>query len=337
MALVNLRQGSADLAAVVDEMIALTTGEQQLPEQVIALALLAGESFRLLQRELASRVLALLPIAFPEDLRGRPEGWVHVARATIALGHDLGEAADQAKAALLAFRSSGATRDVAMMLSFTGYVLFELGANEDAQAHYTEFLPLARQLGARQWLSNGEQNLGLIFLRRGEFAEAEKLLESAADGYAHVEMRSDQAVSLFWLALAKARRGELEASLEVIEQALEAGGSEPSALAGAHATLARIELLRGRAEAALRASETAMELIEAHQLFEHVAMMRTTHIDCLLACGREEDAHHAILDACEWLQSRVKNIADPQVRQAILSKVPEHAQIMALQPGTRTG
>jgi hypothetical protein len=101
-------------------------------------------------------------------------------------------------------------------------------------------------------------------------------------------------------------------------------------VAGALSVLARIELLRGQAAAALQASERAIEQLTAHRLFENVAMMRITHIECLLACGREEDARRAVANAHQWLQARVGKIADPALRQAMSAKVPENARILEL-------
>jgi tetratricopeptide (TPR) repeat protein len=332
LTIAHLRRGAADAAEVAGEMIEMTPEAPSMPEQVIALAFVAAESFRLAQRELGSKVLCLLPAEeLPDSLHGRPEGCIYLARLMFAMADgNLSAAARHAQASQAAYRQAGALRDAVGMLTNAGCVLEELGAHEEAERCFIAVMQDGKRLGVPRWITEASGNLGVVYLRRGQLEDAERTLRQSAEGYAQTAMNSLQAIALFCLARVVFARGDDEAASDYLQRALELSDSEPWAKASVLAAVSQLSLLRGDASDALKAAEQAVQLMREHQLFEHVALMRTAHVESLLACGRTEEARNALREASAWIQEQARKIDEPKLRESFLRNIPEHQRILQL-------
>ena len=215
------------------------------------------------------------------------------------------------------------------MLSTSGYVLCELGSYPDAEECFVEALSMAKRSGARAGVCYAQQTLGLVRLRRAQPEEAQRVLHESVQGFASLGMRDDEAWSLCYLAAAMAERNDLPVAALAITRALDLV-AEPRTRALALATSAALELSTGRKATALRAATEAMELLETHHLFEHVALIRVAHIESLLACDRVEEAQVAASNAHIWLEDRARRIDDADLRASFLTRVPENARIRKL-------
>jgi len=315
---------------VVDRMLE-PCDRPLVPEQVIALTTVANNSLILVRYALGARILDRLPEKAPAELGDRVEGSMQGARFMLAfIRGDLGRALACGRETCAAYRRAGASRDVAVALNNTGFLLFELGQYEEAEWHLLEGLQLSQRLGTPGTFSGFQQNLGMLYLRTGRLEQAADAFEHSAAGLARLDMSADRALSLAFLASVSATRGEVARARDLSIRAIELSAAEPRLHAVALSLAAQIDLRAGQPVEALAAAQKAMDLVSNHDLSEYVSLIRTTHVECLLASERKAEAQKALAEAHAWLKARAAKIDDATLRSSFLTQVPEHARILEL-------
>jgi tetratricopeptide (TPR) repeat protein len=320
----------SQLGSVAELMIEQSRAPTVRPEQVIALAFVGAEAYRL-QPEIGGRVLDALEGLNLAGVQGRPAGCVECSRSVRAYARgNLSGAMRHARASLSAFQQAGSDRDVAGALVDIGWFLLELGACDESERYLRESLRAHGSLSPSRYTT--VQNLGVIALRRGQWEVAAQELREAADGFARAELDYAESYSLSHLALAQLALGQLEDAHRSVDRAARAT-ADAGASAYARAVSAKLGLLRGEHEHALQLAEAAKRLLDSHALFECVAFIRLGWIECLLANQQHDQAQAALREALAWLMARAEHIDDPALRTTFLEQIPEHARLRALAGG----
>ncbi|HEX5658605.1 MAG TPA: hypothetical protein VFX59_15485, partial [Polyangiales bacterium] len=132
-------------------------------------------------------------------------------------------------------------------------------------------------------------------------------------------------------ALAELRvlQGDLERAQAFIDEAHRVEADYPPSLATVYVAHAKLELARGRPELALAEIERAVALIDEHgDAIDSAGRVYALQLDCLVACGRSEEALRASLRANVWLERQLAPISDPSVRTAYV-QLGENQRIRA--------
>jgi tetratricopeptide (TPR) repeat protein len=300
-------------------------------DHLIALATLAGNSFVVGRDDIGARALALLPETVPATLRGRPEAAVHAARGIrqVREGNFSG-ALVHLRSATKALRAIGAWHDVVDKLAGLVWVLCELGAHDDSEQYCLELIKVAQRIGAKSAMCNALQNLGLTHIRRGQPLEAVRVLRESADGFQQCALPFYQANSLSYLAWALLSLNETQHAEEAISRSLPLSDGDPAAQATAFAMAARVALAAHRHEDAARFADRAMQLLTHQPGHDHVALIRATNVETLLALGRAAEAAKSAGEAHAWLRERAAKIEDEAMRRSFLTNVTENARILEL-------
>jgi tetratricopeptide (TPR) repeat protein len=172
--------------------------------------------------------------------------------------------------------------------------------------------------------------LSWLYADRGAFDAARALaIEIRAHSRTHGD-RLGEARSAWVLAEVLRRAGDLDAAEREIAaaQALAMPLDQPGMLA----TLAAIDLARGRTEDAIAIAGDAIGRTTAMDgcgLFR-ASFVRIVHAEALHAGGRHDDARRAIADARDRVIAIAGKIPDPDHRTSFLAAVPENARTLAL-------
>ena len=94
--------------------------------------------------------------------------------------------------------------------------------------------------------------------------------------------------------------------------------------------LARVRVLEGRAEEALRLAEEALRLLEElGGIDEGESVLRLALAEAQRALGRHDAAAATLAEARRRLFERADRIVDPILRQTFLENVPENRATLA--------
>ncbi|MET0284142.1 MAG: protein kinase [Polyangiales bacterium] len=299
-------------------------------EQISAISIVLAESERLLHPTLRERAAALLPKQAPETLHGRARGYMNDALSFYALSQGRrDEALHYARAAIEAFRALGAKLGLIEVLGHTGYLLYELGAFDEAEWTFLEQRQLSRDGTLLEYAYAGFY-LALLHMRRGQLPEAEPLLLEAMRATDAAHERVHQQETRAALAELRIQEGRLDDARQIVDEALHIHDEvHAPALATVYVAQVRLELASGAPERALAQVERAMALVEQHgNRIEAAGRLHALHLDCLLACGRRAEAELASQRANAWLERRLAQIADPGLR-AGFARLSENERIRA--------
>jgi tetratricopeptide (TPR) repeat protein len=313
-----------------DHMAAALPSAPTTMEQISALSIVLAESERLLHPTLRERAAALLPKQAPETLHGRARGYMNDALSFYALSQGRrDEALSYARAASEAFRALGAKLGLIEVLGHTGYLLYELGAFDEAEWTFLEQRQLSREGAMLEHAYSGFY-LALLHMRRGQLREAEPLLLEAMRDNDAAKERVHQQETRAALAELRVQEGRLDEARRLVEEALHLHDEvHAPALATVYVAEVRLELASGAPERALRQIERAMALLERHgNRIEAAGRVRALHLDCLLACGRRHEAELASQRANAWLERQLDQIADAGLR-AGFARLSENERIRA--------
>ena len=226
----------------------------------------------------------------------------------------------------------GDRRNEAIGLATLGGIWMALGQHAQAEAALRESLKLHRAVGDRGQEPVALANLSQLALWQGEIPQALDHARQAHAVAAEVQARELEAFALWCLGQAELAQGQITSAESSFAAALVAAQATGSAYAlDAQAGLARVALLQGDLAEAMRHAEalllhgadsSALQACLARRLVELSAWQVLHHAGDARAPGLLRAAHQSLQDSAGAL-------ADPALRQGMLTGVPEHRQLMA--------
>lgn len=226
----------------------------------------------------------------------------------------------------------GDRRNEAIGLATLGGIWMALGQHAQAEAALRESLKLHRAVGDRGQEPVALANLSQLALWQGEIPQALDHARQAHAVAAEVQARELEAFALWCLGQAELAQGQITSAESSFAAALVAAQATGSAYAlDAQAGLARVALLQGDQAEALRHAEalllqgadsSALQACLARRLVELSAWQVLHHAGDARTPGLLRAAHQSLQDSAGAL-------ADPALRQGMLTGVPEHRQLMA--------
>lgn len=208
--------------------------------------------------------------------------------------------------------------------------LVQLGAFAEAREILEHRIQAGNVLGAaRNWVAYCQ---ALLQVQAGDLDEAIRLarhIEASTAGQGLAELR---ARARFIMIHALVELGDTE---EAEREALTPGDRHDLPLherAGVLAGLARIRLLQGRYEEALRLASEALQADRAAAIghYDTRATCRLAYAEALHASGDVVAASQAIREARDDLLAQADRIEDPTYRHTFLTSVGLHARILSL-------
>jgi tetratricopeptide (TPR) repeat protein len=254
---------------------------------------------------------------------------VHRARAARALvraGDPVGFL-EETERCSQRFQEIGDERETCFQRANVGYALGTLGRWADAEKELRAALAVAERLRLDHVAYGVRSNLGLCLGHLGRIREAVTLEQRCASWFEQSGDRRLAGASSVYQAIIHLMAGELEAAEELARAAL----VYPNHGTQAHATatLARVLLLRGKADEALRCAETARRMMEKESIVEGEASVRLVWAETLRRRGRDAEAREAIGAARTQLLGRAEKISRPEWRESFL-QIPDHARTLEL-------
>ena len=143
-----------------------------------------------------------------------------LGRAAMAVDIDGRTATSWFEEALCRFREVAEPTGIGWCLVFLGDDAYDRGDFEAAAIRATEAQAIGTEGGVPQVVLESKRILGLLAMKRGEYAEAEQLFADVADAYREADDRYQFAVvlgAMVWLA---SKRGQQPLALERLSQVL---------------------------------------------------------------------------------------------------------------------
>jgi tetratricopeptide (TPR) repeat protein len=315
------------------EALNLHSGSRASPigPQVSALADVAGACFQTGRGAWGVHLLGQATASGSANLQGRAHMSLSFARANLALTRgNLIAALEAFRTCISESKLSGCLRGGDSAQVSLGFILSELGLHGAAEEPLLEGIGVAKRLGSLAMVASGLQNLGLSYLRRARFEDAERTLRESVTILERTQDGRLAATAPMYLAWNATEQGNAILALALAREALARGAENVTTHGIALATVARVHLLGSEVSEALQAAEQAMQLMREHQLLEHVALIHLAYCEALLANGCVAQAQAAMQSAHSWLSERAALLDDLAMRESFLTNVPEHARIMQL-------
>jgi tetratricopeptide (TPR) repeat protein len=334
LARVLLNRGQTDqLRALGADLLALSRGGPPSTELVIASVVLV---YALRMAGLRGEDDALLVVV---EQQASPEARQDpTVRGYLALCGAVLDQSDIAadlvirREAAACFAEAGDTIRARIELYNSYFDLVELGAYDDARRGLQAIHEWAgrRNLMSLVWLSRGL--LAETLSRVGRAAEAIPALREIADEFRRNQSGRKEGATLIALGRAYLILGALDDAERELRRAidvLEKNGRPilPPALA----SLARVELERGRPDAALALTRRAISEAESLGGLESgESIMYLTHAEALWHSGARGEARAAICFARDRIEGLAARIADPYLQRSYREAVEENARTIAL-------
>jgi len=258
---------------------------------------------------------------------------IHLARATgTMLAGDTGGWLEEEQKTLECYQQAGDLRHVAEERGHVGYAAMSVGAFERAEAMLRETLSDCERMGLSTTRATALQNLSLALALLGRFEEGRRLGHEAVREFARLGDRRMEAASHDYLAAAALLEGDLQAAEREVQQALRGFENIPPLFARSNANLALIRLRQGRIPEARGAAKKAMAILdEIGEVEDGEMLVRLGEVETARAAGEEAHAREALARALSRLRERAGLIANPELRESFLSRLPEHARLLALE------
>ncbi len=323
--LVHLRRGEVDAALEQAQLtVRIAQALNDLPALgrtyllLAVLTLQRGQNQRSV--ELAQRGLDYYTQA--DDLAGQATAYNQIANALFNMGR-WSEAAQNYGQARDTFQRIGDLYNRAIAENNLGELALNQGRLEEALIAYQAALRLLEQIGSSPYiLGILHNNLGAVYVRRGELAAAREQLQASLTRFELAESRDILPEVARHLAEIARQEGDMQLAEAEAQRSL-ALARELQAENEAGITLRLLgELALARGEhsaAAARLRESLAILLKLGETYQaactHLALARLA-----LAVGRPADAR-AELDACEPVFAQLDAAPDLAVAQEVRSKM----------------
>jgi tetratricopeptide (TPR) repeat protein len=257
---------------------------------------------------------------------------LHDARARRAeLAHDhVGERAER-REAVWAFDEVGDRRRGCISRTNLGVAELHLGLFEEARRSLEDARTIAVELGLEVAAAAAECNLGLVLFFVGDEARARLMLDASTARSKIAGDKRFEGACAAHLARLELAAGRVTGALHAGEEAARLLASSPTLEGYALAALADACLATGDVVRAVASSEQAAESARARALEEGDLYARLVHARALRAAGRRDEAVAALRETADELRARAARLDVPEVRRAFLERIPEHAEILALE------
>lgn len=207
-----------------------------------------------------------------------------------------------------------------------------LGLYEEARKLLDRALPDVRSFRLRILEASCLHNIGMALARQGQLDQGIEMQRDAsriADAMGGIRLaincRIYQALMLVW----RGAPGDLREANALADAVTQATRAHPSLQPIALLVMARVQLARMHAEAAVTAARSLYQLMQTTALEEWEESARLTHIDALQAVGASEEADRALAEAFAAVERRAQEIARPEIRRSYLERNEEVARILA--------
>ncbi len=331
--------GSLDHESTISEAAELALAiapdtDAQRTAQIMCLARAVTAHLKIGRRDRALELLQSMEDLVPKVAANSAaaRAWRHHARSAVAyFSGDPATFRSELELAVEQFDLAGDARTSTNDRVNLGFVLITLGELERAEQLLLQVLAAATRLGLETVKTYSRHNLGLVRLWLGDPAgsvDYQRIAVSQAveQGEAILEGSARAYLSLALVAL-----GDLDAALA--EASLSKGLLEavPGLLPLAVAAIAHALLALGRIQEACEQSAHAAALLETKGCPEDTeALVHVTWAQANLRAGNEDKAREIVAAAQTALHERADALGDDVVRTSFLTRVPAHAQTIAL-------
>ncbi|HVY45454.1 MAG TPA: AAA family ATPase, partial [Minicystis sp.] len=277
---------------------------------------------------LAARVRGLAPSVIAEPVARAFLNRMAAYRALF--DGDLAAHFEAANQSRAAFAEAGDVRVQALAAGDAGFAQVLLGRYAGAKELFEEALACAERVGLDEPLALALHNLAHVYSMQGDLDRALACAERAAEGYGRLADEGRKAVAGAYVARVRLLRGEREAALRDIEPHATNPRVTGERRARCLAVLADVLLAGGDVERAIAAASEAVALVESDAGVQyHEASIRLAHVRALAARDPAR-AREAALAARTRLLERAAKIGDAAARASFLTHVPENAETLAL-------
>lgn len=285
-----------------------------------------------LHRQAGSHAFALdayesaLEIAEKHDIRAQRRYLLANSALALAYLGELPKALERYSTALAQCRALGNRREEAGILVNMGHTQLLLGDLDSATSNIRRGNYLARKTTSHQILADGLITLGACYLERAEYAQAEQSLQEGlriADSIPHVYLSVQATLLLAQLNLAASHPADgARVALMQAEDALERSLSADMrwGVCYAHSLMARAYKGLGKRDAAIEASNRALELVNEGDiygidevLYHHVQVLPDDE-------GHAVERTQSIRRAREVVLHRRDRITDEESRQMFINR-----------------
>jgi class 3 adenylate cyclase len=182
--------------------------------------------------------------------------------------------------------------DIGVAEGNVGEVLVKQHKFDEAEPQLRRAVRVARASGDAFTVVFANLQLARIFIERGSFLEAEELLERSRDEAVSLDMKGPAYEAAIYLADLKARCGEPESALELLNRAEREAGNEASIFAPTADRVRALALASiGRKSEAVNVAGAALDTARARRLDYEVAMLLLCQADLI----EQEDAESAAM------------------------------------------
>ncbi|MCG8416383.1 MAG: protein kinase [Proteobacteria bacterium] len=229
------------------------------------------------------------------------------------------------------FAQIGDRRQAALQRNNVGYAKSELGLFEEAESDLRSALADAERLSLDLAVNAVRESLAVVLARSGDYSHSAAHLRAAIAGF---EEQGDERLvvwSMLELAGVLLAAGYISEAEKEARKALARAAESSSLRPLAVATVARVDLARGKSQDALEWARTAVELLDALDAVESgESLVRLVYAEALDACGDRKAAREAIALARHSLQQRANKIGQPEWQKSFLENIPDHARTIEL-------
>lgn len=232
--------------------------------------------------------------------------------------------------AAVRFARAGDARNACQARLVAGWGLLELGQYERATDILKECIALGDKLGLSGIVAIGKHNLGPCLFEIGDVEAAVRMESEAVAFYsAQGELRLDGG-SRYYLARMLTRLGRLDQAEVELRKAIERLASIPATRVLAEAALARLLVLRGRTDDALKLARVAVHPPEEGVEAESPNAVRLALIEALLANGFRDEARTVVTEAIADVFAHIERVRTPAYRKSALERVFDNARILSV-------
>ncbi|MBN1484135.1 MAG: tetratricopeptide repeat protein [Chloroflexia bacterium] len=228
-------------------------------------------------------------------------------------------------------RELGALQGLAVVTHNLGVAHVYLGQYERARSLLEQALDMRRELGLREAQMRTLTSLALLWHQLGQDAQSRDLSQQAIHIAWELGVPAGEAEALTNLGHAQAALGQLSEAAEAYQRALSLrreSKRKPALALEPLAGLARVALAGGDLPEAQRLVEEILHSLQGCTL-DGIEEPARIYLTCyqVLQAGGDKRAAELLQRARDLLEVRAARIADPDVRQSYLQRVPVHREI----------